>query len=137
MFLDSKCKINIPADLPEELRFAVRALANDLFKVFGIMPQISENADQPDIIIHSGSGEEETFSICSTAENIVISGDSPLGTVFGIYHFCEKSSGSIRFISGAILKLNAKRKLTPVFSLFSLRYRRSDSAAGLSTAKTA
>ena len=35
MFLDGKCKINIPADLPEELRFAVRSLANDLFKVFG------------------------------------------------------------------------------------------------------
>ena len=93
MFLDGKCKINIPADLPEELRFAVRSLANDLFKVFGAMPQISENAVHPDIIILSESGEEETFSIRSTAENIIINGNSPLGTVCGIYHFCEKILG--------------------------------------------
>ena len=117
MFLDGKCKIDIPADLPDELRFAVRALTNDLFKVFGTLPQISESAVQPDIIIRSGNGEEETFSICSTAENIIINGNSPLGTVFGIYHFCEKILGIDPFYFWSDFKIERKEKIdTGIFT---------------------
>ena len=93
MLLGASCKIKIPIDPPEEVLFALRSLARDLFDVFGVPPEMASDCAQPDIIIECADGTEETFRLKSTSENIVISGNSPLGTVFGIYDFCEKILG--------------------------------------------
>ena len=93
MLLGASCKIKIPINPPEEVLFALRSLARDLFDVFGVQPEMTSDCALPDIIIECADGTEETFRLKSTSENIVISGDSPLGTVFGIYDFCEKILG--------------------------------------------
>ena len=93
MLLGTLCKIKIPDNPPEELRFALRSFAKDLFDVFGVQPEMTVNCAIPDIIIECADGTEETFRLQSTSKKIIISGNSPIGTVFGIYDFCEKILG--------------------------------------------
>ena len=120
MLLGTLCKIKIPVNPPEELFFALRSFAGDLFDVFGVLPEMTPDCNLPDIIIECANGTEETFSLQSTARNIVISGDSPLGTIFGIYDFCEKILGIDPFRFWTDFKIEHKEQIdTGIFEFHS------------------
>ena len=116
MLLGTLCKIKIPDNPPEELRFALRSFAKDLFDVFGVQPEMTANCAIPDIIIECADGTEETFRMQSTSKKIIISGNSPIGTVFGIYDFCEKILGIDPFKFWTDFKIQRRNQIdTGVF----------------------
>ena len=78
----------------EAISYAVKGLARDWQTVFGQVMQISEQSDSCAIeIINENKGlEDESFSVDVSEKSALlrISGANELGTIFGIYHFCEK-----------------------------------------------
>jgi len=73
--------------------FAARELAGTLEKVTGAALPIAPAAEGPRIVLRSGAGEGDGFRIDTRGEEACIEGESPLGTLFGVYFLLDEYVG--------------------------------------------
>lgn len=93
--LHTQAVIVLPKTESEAVRRAVEDLVNDIQKITGKTIEITSQKPKKGnaILIQTTPKNSEVYRLKNQKGNLLITGESDLGTVFGIYHFTEHYLG--------------------------------------------